>query len=83
MAEVLEKTGCKEGVVTVLSRHSTVSVIIQEMEGRFVDDARQFLVKLAPPLYPYLHNDLDYRFVNSRVKRIYQEVKQSIKLHVM
>lgn len=51
--------------MTVLSRHSTVSVIIQEMEGRFVDDARQFLVKLAPPLYPYLHNDLDYRFVTA------------------
>ena len=59
--EALKKSGCKEGVVTVLSRHSTVSVIIQEMEGRFVDDARQFLFKLAPPNYPYLHNDLDFR----------------------
>lgn len=59
--EILKKSGCKEGVVTVLSRHSTVSVIIQEFEGRFVDDARQFLFKLAPPNYPYLHNDLDFR----------------------
>lgn len=49
------------GVVTVMSKHSTVSVTINEMEGRLVDDVRQFFMKLAPPYYPYLHNDLDYR----------------------
>ena len=63
MTEVVKKTGCKEGVVTVLSKHSTVSITINEMEGRLVDDTRQFLLKLAPQAYPYLHNDLDYRFV--------------------
>jgi thiamine phosphate synthase YjbQ (UPF0047 family) len=31
------------------------------MEGRLVDDVRQFLLKLAPPDYPYLHNDLHLR----------------------
>lgn len=59
---ILSKSGCLEGVVTVLSRHSTVSVTINEMEGRLVDDTRQFLLNLAPPSYPYLHNDLDYRY---------------------
>lgn len=58
---VLQKSGCQEGVLTVLSKHSTVSVIIQEFEKRFVDDARQFLHKLAPKDEPYLHNDLDFR----------------------
>lgn len=61
VADIIKKTSVKEGVVTVLSRHSTVSVMIQEFEPRFVDDARQFLLKLVPPDYPYLHNDLDYR----------------------
>ncbi len=56
---MLKKSECTEGVVTVFSRHSTVSVTINEMEGRLVDDTRQFLLKLAPPSYPYLHNDLD------------------------
>ena len=28
---------------------------------RFVDDARHFLLKLAPREGHYLHNDLDYR----------------------
>ena len=61
MAGVLLNSGCKEGVVTVLSKHSTVSVTINEMEGRLVDDTRQFLLNLAPPSFPYLHNDLDFR----------------------
>ena len=59
--DILKKTEVKEGVVTVLSRHSTVGVMIQEFEPRFVDDARQFLLKLVPPDLPYLHNDLDFR----------------------
>jgi len=61
VADVVKTCGCKEGVVTVLSKHSTVGIIIQEWEPRFVDDARQFLLKLAPPNYPWLHNDADYR----------------------
>jgi hypothetical protein len=59
--DVVEKSGCKEGVVTVLSKHSTVGLMINEYEPRFVDDARQFLLKLAPPDYPWLHNDIDNR----------------------
>ena len=31
------------------------------MEGRLVDDIRQYFLNLAPPHLPYLHNDLDYR----------------------
>jgi thiamine phosphate synthase YjbQ (UPF0047 family) len=58
---IVEKSGCKEGTVTVLSKHSTVSVSINEMEGRLSDDIRQFFLNLAPPNKPYLHNDLDYR----------------------
>lgn len=47
--------------MTVISKHSTVAVVVNEWEPRFVDDLRQFLLKLVPPNYPYLHNDLDYR----------------------
>jgi secondary thiamine-phosphate synthase enzyme len=69
VAALLAKSECKEGVVTVLSRHSTVSVTINEFEGRFVDDIRQFLLKLVPPNYPYLHNDLDFRCVDSEIQK--------------
>ena len=58
---VVEWSGCQEGTVTILSKHSTLSVSINEMEGRLVDDIRQYFLTLAPPTKPYLHNDLDYR----------------------
>jgi thiamine phosphate synthase YjbQ (UPF0047 family) len=58
---IVNKVGCKEGVATVFSKHTTVSVTMNEMEGRLVDDIRQYFLKLAPPYYPYLHNDIDYR----------------------
>ena len=59
--EVIRKSGCLEGVVTVLSRHTTCAITINELEPRLIDDARQFLLKLVPPAYPYLHNDLHLR----------------------
>lgn len=58
---IVSKQQIKEGTVTVLSKHSTVSITINEMEPRLVDDTRQFLMKLAPAAYPYLHNDLEFR----------------------
>ena len=58
---IVAESGCKEGTVTVLSKHSTLSISINEMEGRLVDDIRQYFLNLAPPHLPYLHNDLDYR----------------------
>jgi thiamine phosphate synthase YjbQ (UPF0047 family) len=59
--DIVSDSGCQEGAVTVLSKHSTVSISINEMEGRLVDDIRQYFLALAPPHRPYLHNDLDYR----------------------
>lgn len=58
---IVSKSGCQEGTVTVLSKHSTLSISINEMEGRLTDDIRQYFLNLAPPNMPYLHNDLDYR----------------------
>lgn len=59
--EALAKSGVVSGQVNILSRHTTTAVTINEMEGRLVDDSRQFLLKLCPPAYPYLHNDLHLR----------------------
>lgn len=58
---IVAKSSCQEGTVTVLSKHSTLSISINEMEGRLTDDIRQYFLTLAPPNLPYLHNDLDYR----------------------
>jgi len=61
VADVVEKSGCLEGTVTVLAKHSTVGVMLNEFEERFVSDARQWLLRLAPPNDPWLHNDIDFR----------------------
>ena len=58
---VVRESGIQEGTVNVLSRHTTCGITINEMEERLVDDTRQFLLKLCPPAYPYLHNDLHLR----------------------
>lgn len=78
----IETSGISEGQVTIISRHTTTAITINEMEvtrncieksnqllqyvsiffqGRLIDDTRQFLLKLAPAAYPYLHNDLHLR----------------------
>lgn len=51
----------QEGWVNVVSRHTTTAVTLNECESRLMDDVRQFLLKLAPPAYPYLHNDIHLR----------------------
>ncbi len=58
---IVEETGIVEGSVTILSKHTTTGVTINEMEPRLVDDIRQYFLKLVPPDYPYLHNDLHLR----------------------
>ena len=58
---IVQASGVHTGSVTVLSRHTTTAITINEMESRLVDDARQFLLKLVPAAYPYLHNDLHLR----------------------
>lgn len=58
---LIKDAGIENGFVNVLSRHTTTAVTINEYEGRLIDDVRQYLVKLAPPEYPYLHNDIHLR----------------------
>ena len=59
--QFIKESGVSEGVITVLSRHTTSAITINELESRLVDDTRQFLLKLVPAAYPYLHNDLHLR----------------------
>ena len=58
---IIKKSRVREGLVTVLSKHSTVGISINEMEPRMVNDIRQFFLNIVPPTHPWLHNDLDYR----------------------
>jgi secondary thiamine-phosphate synthase enzyme len=52
----LEATGLHEGTVTVLSRHTTACININEKEPRLVQDMTTFLKRLVPRDGDYLHN---------------------------
>ena len=59
--EAIKESEVKNGLISVLTKHTTTAITINEMEGRLVDDARQFFLQLVPPAYPYLHNDIHLR----------------------
>lgn len=66
------QSGLKQGTVTVISRHTTTAITINERESRLARDMEQYLLQLAPPDerssastakmgVRYLHNDIDQR----------------------
>ena len=69
---LLEESGMMNGLLTVISRHTTTSLTINEWESRLADDIAETLLKLVPPdersISPasqkdvtYKHNDIDFR----------------------
>jgi thiamine phosphate synthase YjbQ (UPF0047 family) len=69
---MLKASGMQQGVVNVLSRHTTTAVTINERESRLAQDLQDWLIKLAPPDersepavavegVRYKHNDIDQR----------------------
>lgn len=68
----LESSGLSDGTVTVISRHTTTAITINEWEQRLARDLRTWLLQLAPPDdrstigskgagIRYEHNDIDER----------------------
>ncbi len=50
-----------EGVVCVFSQHSTVGIIVNEMEERLLLDLSKWLEEMAPIAQGYKHDDLHLR----------------------
>lgn len=74
--QLLQQSGLKQGTVTVISRHTTTAITINESESRLARDMEQYLLQLAPPDertvsvgdkprtqsgVRYLHNDISLR----------------------
>lgn len=74
--QLLQQSGLKQGTVTVISRHTTTAITINESESRLARDMEQYLLQLAPPdertlsagdkqRYQsgvrYMHNDISLR----------------------
>ena len=68
----IESSGMKNGVLTVISRHTTTALTINEFETRLARDVEEFFLKICPPDersesekkqvgVRYLHNDIDQR----------------------
>jgi secondary thiamine-phosphate synthase enzyme len=61
VAGAVRSTGVQNGIVTVVSRHTTMAVRIQEDEPLLMEDLLSFLRRLAPANAHYQHNDFRIR----------------------
>ena len=61
VAAAVRSTGVRDGIVTIVSRHTTMAVRIQEAEPLLLNDLLHFLHKLAPSNAHYQHNDFRIR----------------------
>jgi thiamine phosphate synthase YjbQ (UPF0047 family) len=72
LRRIVEESGLVWGTATVVSRHTTTAVAINELESRLAGDLQDFLLRLAPidersphplrqPGVRYRHNDLELR----------------------
>uniref|UniRef100_A0A7S2XRV4 Secondary thiamine-phosphate synthase enzyme n=1 Tax=Attheya septentrionalis TaxID=420275 RepID=A0A7S2XRV4_9STRA len=72
LKSMLAESGMKDGVVNVISRHTTTAITINERESRLAQDMQEYFLKLAPPDerssaetaqqgVTYYHNDIDQR----------------------
>jgi secondary thiamine-phosphate synthase enzyme len=61
VADAVRATGVTDGIVTIVSRHTTMAVRIQEAEPLLLEDLLGFLRRLAPANVHYQHNDFRIR----------------------
>jgi len=61
VAAAVRSTGVRDGIVTIVSRHTTMAVRIQEAEPLLIEDLLNFLRRLAPSNVHYQHNDFRIR----------------------
>jgi secondary thiamine-phosphate synthase enzyme len=61
VAERVRRSGVREGLVSVQSRHTTAAVLVNENEPLLLQDFADLLERWAPTEAGYRHNDLDAR----------------------
>lgn len=70
--DMLKESGMQQGVINVISRHTTTAITINEREKRLAEDMEEYFLQLAPPDersssaakqggVRYFHNDIDQR----------------------
>ena len=53
--EIAERSGIRNGMITVITRHTTTGVTVNEALECLESDIAEFLGKLAPEDHPYAH----------------------------
>jgi secondary thiamine-phosphate synthase enzyme len=61
VAGIVRDSGVSDGTVSILSRHTTAAIRIQESEPLLQLDLLRFLRRLAPATDRYEHNDFEIR----------------------
>jgi len=61
MAEVVERSGIAEGLVSVQSMHTTAAIVVNENEPLLLADLRAALERVAPRHLSYRHDDFAQR----------------------
>ena len=59
--ESVQTAGVLNGVVTIISQHTTTAITINENEARLLKDIDTFFTRLVPADQHYLHNDIHLR----------------------
>ena len=62
--ESVKRSGLRDGIVVVFSRHTTAAVKINENEPLLIQDMEDFLERVSPRHGAYRHNDFSVRTVN-------------------
>ncbi len=61
VAERVRRSGIREGMVNVQSRHTTAAIVVNENEPLLLEDFEEALERWAPREAAYRHNDLAAR----------------------
>jgi len=64
IAEMVLRSGIRDGIVSVQTRHTTTSIVLNEHEPLLFEDLKERLERWAPEGAAYRHDDMRLRSVN-------------------
>ena len=64
VSQHVRRSGVRNGVVNVQTKHTTTAIIVNEHEPLLLEDMKKFLERLAPQDLAYQHNNFSIRTAN-------------------
>jgi secondary thiamine-phosphate synthase enzyme len=64
VAEMVEESGIRNGIVNIQTRHTTTAIIVNEDEPLLLEDMKRTLEHLAPRHRVYQHDNFEIRTAN-------------------